>query len=268
MTGVNLGPFVFGADRVVAIAAAFAFMACLALWGWWTRRNDSAFDVPGYAVLVGWILAARAGFVLMHRDIFADHPLDILAVWQGGFSPVAGLVGAAGVICWAGLRVRRTILPLATAAAFAAATAALVPALLPPPGADSLPNMTFQMADGTPVSLADGDPRPLVVNLWATWCPPCRRELPMMMDVAAANPDARIIFANQGEALSDVRHFLDLVGLPQTGILMDHGSDLMRHFEAPGLPTTLFFDAKGNLTDAVTGEVSRAALVAGIANAR
>ncbi len=57
-------------------------------------------------------------------------------------------------------------------------------------------------------------------------------------------------------------------GLPQTGIQTAPDNDPMRHFEALGLPTTLFFHAKGNLTDALTGEVSRGSLPGGIAYAR
>lgn len=268
MSGMSVGPFVFGADRLAAIGAVMAFLTCLALWRRWAWRTGQTPSLPDFAVIVSWVLAARIGFVLTHRDVFASHPFDILAIWQGGFSPIAGLIGAAVVVAVAALRDGRTFAPLVTAMAVAGVVAAAVPALLPPAGPDSLPPMVFHKADGTPVSLNDGDPRPLVVNLWATWCPPCRRELPMMMEVAAATPDARIVFANQGETLSQVQDFLAAEGLSQADILLDPNSDLMHHFEALGLPTTLFFDAQGNLTNALTGEVSRAALMGGIASVR
>ena len=82
----------------------------------------------------------------------------------------------------------------------------------------------------------------------------------MIMQVAKNTPNARIVFANQGETLTDVCRFLEVQNLKDDGVLLDPDMDLMRHFEALGLPAALFFDADGNLTEAVTSEVSRTAL--------
>ncbi|WP_459655422.1 TlpA family protein disulfide reductase, partial [Achromobacter xylosoxidans] len=51
--------------------------------------------------------------------------------------------------------------------------------------------------------------KPTVVNLWASWCPPCRREMPAFEQAQAANPDIHFVFLNQGEAASTVRQYLD-----------------------------------------------------------
>tara|TARA_R100000935_G_scaffold16322_2_gene32512 strand:+ start:6379 stop:7173 length:795 start_codon:yes stop_codon:yes gene_type:complete len=264
MTGLQLGPFVFGADRVIALVAALSFLTCLWLW----NRLDRRRNLHGTAVIVGWLVAARAGFVISHWDVYAAHPLDILAVWQVGFLPAAGLAGVGVVILFTVVREWRNALPLMMATGVAALAAGITPHLLPAGGASNLPHMSFANIDGAQTLLPGDDARPLVVNLWATWCPPCRREMPMMMQVAKDTPDARIVFANQGETLTDVRRFLEVQNLKGDGVLQDPNMDLMRHFEALGLPTTLFFDADGNLTEAITGEVSRAALTAGIQSTR
>lgn len=127
-------------------------------------------------------------------------------------------------------------------------------------GASNLPDMSFANIDGAQTLVPGDDTRSLVVNLWATWRPPCRREMPMIMQVAKNTPNARIVFANQGETLTDVCRFLEVQNLKDDGVLLDPDMDLMRHFEALGLPAALFFDADGNLTEAVTSEVSRTAL--------
>src|SRR3546814_11946076 len=62
--------------------------------------------------------------------------------------------------------------------------------------------------------------RPFVVNLWATWCPPCRRELPMLADVAA-NSDIPILLANQGENRQAVADYLLAGGISPRSVVLD-----------------------------------------------
>ena len=128
----------------------------------------------------------------------------------------------------------------------------------------TLPARAFAALEGPPVVLTQREGRPLVVNLWASWCPPCRREMPMMMELAAAHPGIDVVFANQGEDRGMIEDFLDLQGLEGTGIVLDPDSALMRELGAVGLPTTLFFDADGRVSARATGEVSRAAMLSGM----
>ncbi|WP_322629100.1 redoxin family protein, partial [Halothiobacillus sp.] len=90
--------------------------------------------------------------------------------------------------------------------------------------------LTAQLVDlsGSPVDLQAQQGRPMVLNLWATWCPPCRREMPMMVDVAQAQDEVDIVFANQGETTESIGVFLEQSGLPPTGILRDPNSALMQ----------------------------------------
>ncbi|MGV8189993.1 TlpA family protein disulfide reductase, partial [Pseudomonas aeruginosa] len=71
-----------------------------------------------------------------------------------------------------------------------------------------LPELSLRNAAGESVQLADFRGRPLVINLWASWCPPCRREMPVLQQAQAENPDVVFLFANQGESAETVRHFL------------------------------------------------------------
>lgn len=114
--------------------------------------------------------------------------------------------------------------------------------------------------DGTPVATASLAGRPLVINLWATWCGPCRREMPMLMEVAATRSDVTFLLLNQGEAKGVVRRYLEDNGLSAANVALDPGSDAGRRLGAPGLPMTLFISADGLVRSSRTGEISRAAL--------
>lgn len=63
-----------------------------------------------------------------------------------------------------------------------------------PEGEGQLPALTLQDLQGKDVALPTFVGRPTVVNLWATWCPPCRRELPMFQQAQAAQPGVHFVF--------------------------------------------------------------------------
>lgn len=129
-----------------------------------------------------------------------------------------------------------------------------------PPAGGSIPAIELPDLDGEAVDLQQFEGRPVVVNLWATWCPPCRREMPVLEQAAAENPDVAFVFANQAESAELVRDFLDGEGLALDNVLLDADSEVARHFQARALPTTLFFGSDGELSDVHLGEVSRAQL--------
>jgi thiol-disulfide isomerase/thioredoxin len=149
----------------------------------------------------------------------------------------------------------RLLRGLATALALAVAGAA-TNAAEPP----AVPDVPLVSLAGAPVSLprlVEG--RPAVVNLWATWCPPCREEMPMLAAAQEREADRmRFVFADQGESPQAVRRYLDdEILTPLEHVLLDAGSALRRKAGARGLPTTLFFDASGRLVDRHVGPLSR-----------
>jgi thiol-disulfide isomerase/thioredoxin len=122
----------------------------------------------------------------------------------------------------------------------------------------------FRTLAGEPFRPGDLEGEPLVVNLWASWCPPCRREMPMMADVATETADARFVFVNQGEAASTIRQYLDAESLDPDHVVLDGLGEFARHYRMPGLPATLFIGADGTLQSVHMGEISREGLLAGI----
>ena len=114
-------------------------------------------------------------------------------------------------------------------------------------------------------SLKDFSGKPTVVNFWATWCPPCRREMPMLAKAAAERTDANFVFANQSDAPEKIKTYLASTGLTLDNILIDPRTTLSRHYSIKGYPATLFLDASGVVRNVHFGEIDRAALDAQLA---
>src|SRR5690606_14732791 len=113
---------------------------------------------------------------------------------------------------------------------------------------------------GESTTLAALSGRPMVLNLWATWCPPCRREMPVLEQAQGHYPGVAFVLVNQGEDRATIRGYLDRAGLEPGHVLLDPHSRTMLETNTRGLPTTLFFSAEGRLVDTHMGELTRASL--------
>ena len=107
-------------------------------------------------------------------------------------------------------------------------------------------------------ALADG--KPMVVNLWASWCPPCRREMPVLAAAQQRETGISFVFANQGENAATVQRYLSASRLDLANVLLDHDTRLGFVAGSGTLPLTLFYDASGRLVDTHLGELSAASL--------
>jgi len=114
--------------------------------------------------------------------------------------------------------------------------------------------------DERPVSLGSYAGRPVVLNLWASWCPPCRREMPVFEQAQKQFPDVAFVLVNQGESAQQAQAFLQSEGLDLTDVLLDPSSQAMQAMGSRGLPTTLFFDAQGRQVDSHLGEITMPSL--------
>lgn len=239
-----------------------AILAATSLADWLQRRRGvDAAGVLWRMIVVG-LLAARAVFILKHHNIYLQAPWSALDIRDGGFEGVAGLLAACVIgaeLTRRRAELRRPLLASVVAGCVVWGGGTLAAQLLAAPRAP-LPALMVRQLDGTEVALHDFKGRPLVINLWATWCPPCRREMPAMQAAQAANPEIGFVFVNQGESAAIVRRFLATQQLSLKNVLIDPGGQLAARTGAVGYPTTLFYDASGKLQLRHVGELSKASL--------
>lgn len=113
--------------------------------------------------------------------------------------------------------------------------------------------------DGNAIRLADLKGRPVWINFWASWCPPCQAETPILRDVYNAHSAdglALVAISVQETTPDDVRAYVQRYGLPYT-VGFDATSAIFHTYHAYGLPTQLFLDRDGVIRNVVLGPVSR-----------
>lgn len=119
---------------------------------------------------------------------------------------------------------------------------------------DTAPNFWLQLEDGRFVRLSDLKGKPVVLNFWATWCPPCRAEMPELVK-AAADKDIVVLEVNDGEDRSVVEDFATAYGMSMP-VVLDKAGVLNERYLVQGLPTTYFVDSEGKLSSVVMGQIS------------
>lgn len=256
---LQLGPLAMAADRAAAVLAIWAFVGIGGLVA--SRADTKAGRVSWVAAGVG-IVAARIGYVLENLSAYLVEPWTMLALWQGGFSPWAGVAAAAATVVAMLGRQRAGVVLIGALAALWMAHGALT--ALTAPATRAMPDgIALATVDGQSFRLDSLRGQPFVLNLWATWCPPCRREMPMLVDVAQSST-VPILLVNQGETAGQVKEFLSDNRLPGESVALDTTQRVAAATRARAYPTTVFVDADGKIVGVHAGEISRAALTAAI----
>jgi thiol-disulfide isomerase/thioredoxin len=124
-------------------------------------------------------------------------------------------------------------------------------------GSDAeLPDLTMApMAEGGPSLDLATLTGPAVVNLWATWCGPCRRELPAFQEVSASRPDVRFIGIDIGEDAAKAQAYLDELGVTFDQFVDEDGG-LTDAIGAASLPVTMVIAADGSVATEHLGPMS------------
>lgn len=249
---------------LAALAGLFVFVGVAAFLGWWRGSARAILTWAVVSVCLGAV-AGRVGHVVAYWEIYADSLWRSLAIWDGGIAGqgVAGAVVLATAVA-AGRR-PAILRPALVAGILGFMTWHGVTKLFYTPDRTPIFARQFEELDGTPFDLASLMGRPVVLNLWATWCGPCRREMPMIAEVAAEMADVPFVFANQRETPERIAFFLATERLSLTNIILDPRGDLGRAHASLGLPATIFISGDGAVAGVHVGEISEAALRSAIA---
>lgn len=259
---IQIGPLALALDRLVAVALLLAFLTAL---DWIVRRYRVDAWYPAAVAILTGLVAARASHVWQHRESYALEPVAALQAWLGGWDWRAG-VAATGLVLLLTMRRRKPVLAgLGVLGGLTLAWAGFLAAgenksLLRLPQALTLERVAAEPGTLPPWQIGDLQGRPIVLNLWATWCPPCRREMPMLTRAAATERRAEILLVNQGETPAQITAFLRAQGLDPAHVASDPSGLLSEMTGAGALPTTLFIASDGTVRQVHTGEITRVQL--------
>ena len=135
-----------------------------------------------------------------------------------------------------------------------------VAAMLSADPPQSVKNLAFNAPDGTPMTLADRSGKMLLVNLWATWCAPCRAEMPaldaLQKELGGEKFEVIAVNVDTGDDVKP-KKFLEEIGIENLAYYRDNTLDLFNNMKkrglALGLPVTLLVDAEGCLLAHMNG---------------
>ncbi|MGA8260319.1 MAG: TlpA disulfide reductase family protein [Arenicellales bacterium] len=278
-------PETLNASMLVSFIRLAAFVASLAAATWVASyiARRLGLDPRGArrTVIVGTVtgvLAARLAYVALYWQAFSAVPWTAAYLWRPGYLPVAGLAAGALYVLF---RLRnmdtRHLHVRAVTGGLAAGAILLTVVLLATshlPGqlvlraGDKVPDFTLRDLDGDKAALSDLEGKGVVLNFWATWCPPCRDEMPLLEAAWAAYRTRNVVIV--GIALDQpadvVRPFIDSRGISYP-IWTDPGHDavdsnaIFDWFDSAGVPTTVFIRPDGTIDSIHVGELRRSLLV-------
>lgn len=157
---------------------------------------------------------------------------------SAAFTAIGVLLGAAlGVILWRGIPQPAEPAPTPEAG--------ITPVTAPLVGARA-PEFSAPSVDGETYRLSEQQGRPVILNFWATWCEPCRAEMPLLEARARELADAGLLIVgvNFDEPEAVVREYRDDLGLTLP-LLLDPGGKIQRLYRVVAYPTTFFVGRDG-----------------------
>ncbi len=118
------------------------------------------------------------------------------------------------------------------------------------------PDFTLDVLDGTKMTLSELRGKIVIINLWATWCPPCRAEMPALESAYKAYKDSDVVVLGLNITNQDIEQnipaFVQEFGLTFP-ILLDRDGRVSILYQLRGLPTTFFVNRQGIITSVVVG---------------
>jgi cytochrome oxidase Cu insertion factor (SCO1/SenC/PrrC family) len=123
------------------------------------------------------------------------------------------------------------------------------------------PAFTLPTTDGGRLSLAELAGKPMVINFWATYCPPCKAEMPLLQRGVGAQRGVRLVLINEGDSAASARAFLTAVGVRELSLL-DSNLAVGKAYGVNALPVTVFVKADGTIAARHVGQIDERVLAA------
>lgn len=119
------------------------------------------------------------------------------------------------------------------------------------------PDFSLITLEGSEGALSDHLGKAVLVNFWATWCPPCRAEMPLIQEFADLYGDDLVVLAvNVGESEGEIRAFVEEYGFTLT-FLVDPANEVSQLYRVRGYPTSIFIDSEGMVKAVHIGELDK-----------
>ena len=138
------------------------------------------------------------------------------------------------------------------------------PQQAPSAASGSAPPFSLSGTDGQQVTLASLVGKPAVINFWASYCPPCRAEMPLLQARVGQQAGARLVLVDEGDSSQSARDFLSSLGIKQPALL-DSNLEVGHAYGAIALPTTVFVRADGTIAARHIGQLDDGVLAAELA---
>jgi len=262
MMSLSIGPLSLPFDRLlVLICLAIAFIVGAVA----AKKDKTSVDGRIAGIFVIAMIAARISFVIQYWQEYQGNFWAMMDIRDGGFDGLTAIIiGFIAFIgfAWKQAKGRRAMVKgvMAGVLLWGLTTASLWAIK---DTSQQLPQIMVKQLGGATVNLSDVEhKKPRVINLWATWCPPCRREMPVLEEAQQTMDGIGFIFVNQGEHSAIIEQYLHQETLLLDNVLVDTTGSLGYQVGSRALPTTLFVNAQGQLVDAHLGELSKASLKA------
>ena len=123
------------------------------------------------------------------------------------------------------------------------------------------PDFTLETLEGESVTLSDLRGKVVLLNFWATWCPPCRAEMPAFQQAYADYEDGDFVIlsvnATAQDSAEEVAEFIGEFGL-SFPVVLDTTSEVNRLYQVQSLPTSFFINQEGVIQEVVVGSLAEA----------
>ncbi|WP_407364387.1 TlpA family protein disulfide reductase (plasmid) [Pseudomonas luteola] len=258
MLTLNIGSIPLAVPHLLIIGS---LLIAVLTGAWLGRGSTHNIDRILFNCLVAALLIARLAFVARYFKHYQNDLWRVVDIRDGGYIAWPGILVALTIVTvqlWRrpGLRKPLGISLIVGLLSWGLGNLAWQSM----ERSTRLPELTLYSLEGRPIQLTNLQGKPLVINLWASWCPPCRREMPVLASAQSLYPDTQFVFVNQGEAEETIQEYLAKAQIDLHTVLLDPSGLIGKQVGSQALPTTLFYDAQGRQVGSHLGELSQASL--------